>query len=52
VCLDQETGLPSQVTIWDHQGRLWEKFAYTDIKTNVGLRDADFDPKNPAYGFD
>lgn len=28
-----------------------EEYTYSDIKTNVGLRDADFDHRNPQYKF-
>jgi len=28
-----------------------EEYTYQDIKFNVGLTDADFDPNNPEYGF-
>ena len=30
---------------------LRESYTYHDVKTNVGLTDADFDPKNPEYNF-
>ncbi len=30
---------------------LIESYTYHDVKTNVGLTDADFDPKNPEYNF-
>lgn len=30
---------------------LVEDYYYTNLKTNVGLKDIDFDKKNPAYGF-
>lgn len=30
---------------------LLEEYTYQNIKTNVGLTDADFDQKNPKYGF-
>ncbi|MDB4695040.1 DUF1571 domain-containing protein [bacterium] len=30
---------------------LLESYTYHDVKTNVGLTEADFDPKNPAYNF-
>ncbi len=30
---------------------LLESYAYYDLETNVGLTDADFDPKNPDYSF-
>lgn len=28
-----------------------EEYTYLDLKVNVGLSDADFDPENPAYNF-
>ncbi|GIW96569.1 MAG: hypothetical protein KatS3mg110_4610 [Pirellulaceae bacterium] len=31
--------------------RLLEQYTYRQIKLNVGLTDADFDPANPDYGF-
>ena len=30
---------------------LLEEYTYQDVSINVGLNDADFDTKNPAYGF-
>ncbi len=30
---------------------LLEAYTYTNLKVNVGLTDADFDPKNPNYNF-
>ena len=30
---------------------LQEEYTYRQVSLNVGLSDADFDPKNPAYGF-
>lgn len=30
---------------------LLERYVYSDVETNVGLTDADFDPENPAYSF-
>lgn len=29
-----------------------ESYSYLNLKLNVGLTDADFDPKNPKYGFE
>ena len=31
--------------------QLEEEYTYLDVKLNVGLTDADFDPNNPAYNF-
>ena len=30
---------------------LMESYTYHDVKTNVGLKESDFDPKNPDYDF-
>lgn len=30
---------------------LEEEYTYVDVKTNVGLKDSDFDPNNPAYKY-
>lgn len=35
----------------DDQRPLLESYGYYDLETNVGLTDADFDVKNPQYGF-
>jgi outer membrane lipoprotein-sorting protein len=43
--------LPIYVEIFDWQNELVERYGYRDLRLNPGLTDADFDPKNPAYGF-
>ena len=48
---DDETHLPLQLDVYDHDGRLFEHYEYHDLAVNVGLTDADFDPKNSAYHF-
>ena len=35
----------------DGEPILMEKFYYTDMNLNVGLKDADFNPDNPAYRY-
>jgi hypothetical protein len=30
---------------------LLERYSYADVKADVGLTDADFDPENADYGF-
>ena len=35
----------------DEEPPLMEKFYYTDMNLNVGLKDADFDPDNPDYRY-
>ena len=49
--IDKELKLPLQIDIYDHEGSLYEHYEHHDLKVNVGLTPADFDPKNPAYGF-
>ncbi len=54
LCLSRETSLPSRFTAWaseDGTLRQVEDYAFRSLAVNVGLTDADFDPKNPAYGF-
>ena len=31
--------------------RLYERYEHRELRVNVGLDDADFDPNNPAYDF-
>jgi outer membrane lipoprotein-sorting protein len=49
--IDDELHLPLQIDLYDHEGNLYEHYEHHDLKINVGLTDADFDPKNPAYRF-
>jgi hypothetical protein len=35
----------------DKIGPVIEEYTYLDLKINVGLTDADFDPENPNYNF-
>ena len=49
--VDEELKLPIQALIYDHDGNLYEQYEHHDLRVNVGLTDADFDPKNSAYGF-
>jgi LysM repeat protein len=51
VWIDDELQLPLQIDLYDHEGQLYEHYEHHDLKVNVGLTDADFDPKNPAYRF-
>lgn len=54
---DRETKLPvkfQQFGFPDRPGDeppLVEEFSYSDIRMDVGLTDADFNPRNPAYAF-
>jgi hypothetical protein len=49
--LSTGTLFPYSIISYDTDGTVLESYTYRDIKTNVGLTDADFDPKNPAYRF-
>jgi nucleoid-associated protein YgaU len=51
VWVDDELHLPIQVDLYDHEGKLYEHYEHHDLAVNVGLTDADFDPKNRAYKF-
>jgi hypothetical protein len=49
--LDQQTHLPLRVEVYDHEDALYERYEHRDLRVNVGLGPADFDPDNPAYRF-
>ena len=49
--IDEELRLPVQIDLYDHEGKLYEHYEHHDLEVNVGLTEADFDPKNPAYHF-
>lgn len=51
VCFDVRTSMPTRVTAWDIDGALLEDYGYENTRLNVGLRDLDFSPDNPAYNF-
>lgn len=54
---DRETRLPIHVERYDWPRRegdklpLLEEYSYRNVKLNVGLKGADFDPRNPRYAF-
>jgi hypothetical protein len=45
------SGLPVRATIYDWDDRMVADYAYHDLRVNVPLTVADFDPANPEYGF-
>ena len=49
--VDREYQLPVYTEIFDWHSQMIERYGYRDVRINPGLTDADFDPKNPAYGF-
>lgn len=51
VNIDTDNELPIRVQIFDWDDRLVENYGYEAVALNAGLTDTDFDPRNPAYGF-
>ena len=57
VYIDNEHQLPIRYVAYDWPKRpgmpldIIEEYNYLNLKTNVGLTDADFDPENTAYNF-
>jgi hypothetical protein len=55
--IDAESNLPIRVENFGFPARqggnspLLEDYLYSNLRTNVGLTDADFDPENDEYGF-
>ncbi len=54
--IDNATGLPARLQNWEFAANggepvLVEDYYYSNLKTNVGLKDIDFDPANTAYDF-
>ena len=57
IFIDNELNIPIRYCAYEwpktpgSEKRLLEEYTYLNIKTNVGLTDLDFDPKNPKYNF-
>jgi hypothetical protein len=57
IFVDKELQVPLHYEAYDWPDnpgdppKLLERYTYANLKTNVGLTDADFDPRNPEYGF-
>lgn len=57
ICIDEELLMPTYYVAYSWPTEpggepvLEEEYTYTDIKLNVGLTDADFDPDNKEYKF-
>jgi len=49
--IDESSFLPLYYKSYGPGGEMWEEYKYRNLKTNVGLTDLDFDPKNPKYNF-
>jgi outer membrane lipoprotein-sorting protein len=48
---DKATGMPLKQAMYDAKGTLYESYEHRDIQLDAKLSEADFDVKNPAYGF-
>jgi hypothetical protein len=57
IYIDDEMNIPIRFEAYDWpkaqggQPLLLEEYTYVNVKLNVGLTDADFDPRNPNYKF-
>ncbi len=51
IYIDKQLYLPVKTVVYGWDGELWEMYYYSNIKTNVGLFDKDFDVDNPEYDF-
>lgn len=57
IFIDDELNIPIRYIAYDWPARegasleILEEYNYLDLKVNVGLTDADFDPRNPSYNF-
>ena len=51
VYLYSDTLFPHTIISYEKGGELLESYRYSDIRTNVGLDDSDFDPLNEEYDF-
>lgn len=51
ICFNVKTKMPTRVSTWDVEDNLVEDYAFSDVRLNPGLADADFDPENPEYNF-
>lgn len=56
ICFDTQRKLPLRYTAYGwgsdaNKPPLIESYTYKDVRTNVGLSEADFDPQNPDYQF-
>jgi outer membrane lipoprotein-sorting protein len=55
--IDREHNLPIRFEAYDWpkhagaEGELLEEYTYANLKTNVGLKDRDFDPDNSQYSY-
>ena len=48
---DKVLQLPVKITVCDESNRVIEEYFFRNLRINVGFKDCDFDPENPAYHF-
>ena len=57
IFIDDEMNIPVRYVAYDwpqasgQKPQVMEEYTYLNVKVNVGLTDADFDPNNPNYNF-
>lgn len=51
IWISRDSGLLAKLEIFDAEGKLYERYTYSAIETNIGLSDEAFDVDNPDYGF-
>ncbi len=51
ICFNVKTRMPTRITVWNEEDLMIEDYGFEDVRINVGLGDADFDPENAAYNF-
>jgi len=49
--IDKGHKIPVKIASYDRDMRMLGLYTYRDVKINVGLRDIDFDVRNPEYDF-
>lgn len=51
IWIDRELSLPVKIVVHGKNDEFLEEYLFEDIKIGVGLKDKDFDTKNPDYNF-
>jgi outer membrane lipoprotein-sorting protein len=51
IWIDRELSLPVKIVVHGKNKELLEEYVFDDIKIGTGLKDKDFDTKNPDYNF-
>jgi len=51
VRFSEDYELPFDIQIYNEKDELLEHYRYEDLEIDEGLKDEDFDPNNPEYGF-